>query len=232
MSGQVAERMAQARRALHLAESKMGALPVASLVERAATPPRLRLVSTQVGGRSQCTLEELRAMAAPLIHQGSTVRVTGSLAALFAVAASAWGPEDWGVIANLPDAGLLAAAQAGIPLSRCLVVPDLGAQPVRVLAGLVDACGVVVMGPIQVGAGDRRRLEARLRRHHGRLITAGRWGGAQVSVAVEQVLHEGLGVGDGAVAPGVYQVALSAKGSFGSGLWDTYQAARQVGAGA
>jgi hypothetical protein len=128
---------------------------------------------------------------------GFTVSIEGSTSVLFAVAAAIWGPDQWGVLAGLPDAGLLAARQAGIRLEQTTVVPDLGTEPLRVLAALVDAYGVVVTGPLAVTAADRRRVEARVRHRRGHLIVAGSWPGARVAVEVEQVVRDGIGRGEG-----------------------------------
>jgi hypothetical protein len=128
---------------------------------------------------------------------GFTVSVEGSMSVLFAVAAAQWGRTDWGVMAALPDAGLLAARQAGIPLERVMVVPDLGAEPLRVLAALIDTYGVVLTGPIRLTAADRRRIEARVRHRRVRLVVGGVWPGARVAVEVESVMRDGIGQGHG-----------------------------------
>jgi hypothetical protein len=119
-------------------------------------------------------------------------QIIGSRAALWAVAAAVQGPEDWLALAALPDAGLLAAQQAGLALNRSVVVPNLGTQFLSVLAGLIDAYGLVVAGSLPLNAGDRRRIEARLRFTGGRLITAGKWPGAAASVAIKQTQSGGL----------------------------------------
>jgi hypothetical protein len=141
--------------------------------------------------------DDLARHAATHVEPGSTVSVEGSTSALFAVAAAMWGPSRWGVFAGLPNAGLLAARQAGIPLDRTVVVPGLGAEPLRVLAALVDSYGVVVTGPLAMASADRRRIEARVRHRRTHLIVAGSWPGARMAIEVARVVRDGIGQGNG-----------------------------------
>jgi hypothetical protein len=131
------------------------------------------------------------------VEPGFTVSVEGSTSALFAAAAAVWDTSRWGVFAGLPNAGLLAARQAGIPLDRTTVVPDLGAEPLRVLAALVDSYGVVVIGPLALTFADRRRIEARVRHRHAHLIVGGPWPGARLAIEVAQVVRDGIAHGHG-----------------------------------
>jgi hypothetical protein len=109
----------------------------------------------------------------------------------------------------------LAAAEAGLVLSRTVVVPDLGIQPLPVLAGLIDAYSLVVAGKLKLAAADRRRVEARLRFTGGRLITAGNWGGAKLSVEVVASHRSPLGQGNGLAGQPKHDLELVRKGSFG-----------------
>jgi len=226
--------LAAANHALELAERATGARPVRSLIteqnrkngglpdrkvddpvlsgrKETGQPPKLRLIASPGHGIGQCTLPELRATAGTLVGPGHVVQVTGSIAALFAVTAGAWGSQDWGALAGLQNAGYLAAAQTGLPLERCVVVPDLGEEPLPVLAALIDACSVVVLGqnlPPPMAA-DRRRLEARLRHQQGNLITAGHWSGAQLCLEANLAEHQPLGQSDGPLGAGVWNVQWS-----------------------
>lgn len=146
------------------------------------------------------TPAQLAHEAAQRIATGASVSVTGSTSAFFALAAALWEPERWGVIAGMPDVGLLAAAQAGVPLERAHLIPDLGPQPLRILAGLVDAYSIVLLGPLQMTPGERRRVEARVRHRHHLLVTSGPWPGARWTIEVEQVSHSALGSGSGTFA--------------------------------
>jgi hypothetical protein len=98
-----------------------------------------------------------------------------------------------------------------------VVVPSLGTVgPLKVLAGLVDAYGLVVAGGLNVGAGDRRRIEARLRFTGGRLITTGEWGGAKLVVKVKARHGSPLGEGQGLAGQLRFDLELTARGGFGA----------------
>jgi len=116
----------------------------------------------------------------------------------------------------------LAAAQAGVVLERCVVVPDLGEEPLRTLAGLIDAFGVVVLGSNlpAVAPTDRRRLEARLRHRQGCLVSAAPWGGAQLHLTVDQLVHQPLGQGDGVLSSGLWQARWSGPLARSGGAFD------------
>ncbi|MDR2378838.1 MAG: hypothetical protein LBD70_05385 [Bifidobacteriaceae bacterium] len=163
----------------------------------------------------QITAVELARLAGPRFAPGTVARVNGSMAAFWTVAAAGMGAEDWAAIAGLPEAGLLAAAEAGLVLSRSVVVPDLGVQPLKVLAGLVDAYGLVAAGGLDLGAGDRRRIEARLRFTGGRLVTTGKWGGAKLAVNVKARHGLPLGEGQGLTGQPRFDLELVYKGGFG-----------------
>jgi hypothetical protein len=164
----------------------------------------------------QLSPAELAELAGPHFLPGTVVQVSGSLASFWAVAATGMGEEDWAGIAGLPEAGLLAAAEAGLVLSRTVVVPNLGQQPLRVLAALVDAYGLVMAGGLELGAGDRRRIEARLRFTGGRLVTTGEWGGAKLIVRVKATHNLPLGEGQIAAGQPRLDFEMVCKGGFES----------------
>jgi hypothetical protein len=176
------------------------------------------LVSTGLGERSRTTLAELAALTGPMLGPGMVAQVTGSMGALLAVAAGGIGPEDWAVAAGLPNMGLLAGAQLGLPLGRTVVVPDLGHQPLRVVAALIDAYGLVLLGDTPLAGQDRRRLEARLRHRQSRLVTTGPWAGAGLTVAVERCHQAPLGGGDGHLADTLLDVVVTARQGFATRL--------------
>ncbi|MDR2381743.1 MAG: hypothetical protein LBE08_11345 [Bifidobacteriaceae bacterium] len=208
-----ASALMRAKQLLVAAEAKTGA---AAVGVRALELTEGRTIGGSNGTEQrQISPEELAQLVRPRLIPGAVAQVSGSMAAFWAVAAAALGPEDWTAIAALPEAGLLAAAEAGLVLSRTVVVPDLGTQPLRVLAGLVDAYGLVVAGKLALCAGDRRRLEARLRFTGGRLITAGRWAGASVTVQVDRANTPGLGENRGLAERPTLDCTVRFKGGFG-----------------
>jgi hypothetical protein len=119
--------------------------------------------------------------------------------ALAAVAAAS-GQGSWVAVVGLPTLGLVATAELGVALDRLAVVDevDRGRWP-AVVAALVDAVDVVVIGPTRVRPGDARRLAARARERGAVLLPVGfEWPEApDVSLAVDAGRGEGLGAGHG-----------------------------------
>lgn len=98
----------------------------------------------------------------------------GSTSLLLAALVPAVGAGSWLAVVGLPGLGVEAAQGLGLALERLVLVPDPGRQPAGVVAALVDAVDVVAVGAGQaVGAGDARRLGARVRERHGLLVVAG-----------------------------------------------------------
>ncbi|MDR0944966.1 MAG: hypothetical protein LBM66_02220 [Bifidobacteriaceae bacterium] len=241
LAPQRADALAQARRALRRAETTVGVAslgervpdgpaqfarrrPLAPVPDDAPTtrsnvpeqdvPRRTEALATGGGPRPAglVSLPELGRAVAARAGTGSTVSVLGSTGAAFHVAAALWGPEAWGAVAALPDAGRLAAAQAGVPLARAHVIPNLGEEPLRVLSQLIDAYGVVLLGPVEgIGAAQRRRVEARVRQRHMSLVVAGPWPGALTEVRVLTQVRGGIGHGGGVLAPPLVRAELRSK---------------------
>ncbi|MDR2348922.1 MAG: hypothetical protein LBD90_10005, partial [Bifidobacteriaceae bacterium] len=78
----------------------------------------------------------------------------------------------------------------------------------------VDAYGLVVAGRIELGAADRRRVEARLRFTGGRLVVAGRWAGANTVVEVRRTHMAALGENQGLAREPLLDCQVKAKGGF------------------
>jgi hypothetical protein len=211
----------KAKQMLRKAEAKTGVRTVGSNLDLGTRgSAKLAGLEEAAAGRRtswrNITPAELADLAEPHFSPGSVAQVSGSMTALWAVAATGMGDEDWAAIAGLPEAGLLAAAQAGLVLSRTVIVPNMGVQPLRVLAGLVDAYGLVITGKMPLAGGDRRRIEARLRFTGGRLITAGKWDGATLTVIVKAQRGASLGEGQGLAQAPRLDLDLIRKGSFGT----------------
>lgn len=105
------------------------------------------------------------------LRRGTTVVVRGaapagfgatSLALAAAVAASQAG--SWCAAVGLPALGMVAAAGFGMALERFALVPYPGDQWPAVIAALIDAVDLILIGPArQTRSTDARRLMARAR---------------------------------------------------------------------
>ncbi len=132
------------------------------------------------------------------LRRGAVHAVHDSTALLFALVGPASAAGAWCALVGLPDAGLLAAADAGIDLTRLALVPEPGPDWPTVVAALIDALDVVVLAPPAAPpAAVPRRLAARARERGAVLVVRGDWPGAEVGLRVVRTGWEGLGNGRG-----------------------------------
>lgn len=121
----------------------------------------------------------------------------------------------WTAVVGLREVGGLAAAEAGIDLARCALVPDPGPTWPTVVAALLDAIDVVlVAAPRTVRAADARRLSARARERGSVLVVVGRWPeGPDVRLQPVAAAWTGLGDGHGALASRRLEVVAGGRGA-------------------
>ena len=137
-----------------------------------------------------------------------------SLALWTLAAASQQG--SWTAIVGLPAVGALAAAEAGIDVARCALVPDPGPSSwPTVVAALLDAIDLVVLAsPSRVRAADARRLSARARERGSVLVVLGRWPeGPDVRLQPVAARWTGVGDGHGALASRRLDVVAGGRGA-------------------
>jgi hypothetical protein len=138
--------------------------------------------------------------AAGGLRRGSAVAVRGSASLLLAVLAGPARGGAWCGVVGMPALGLLAAAEAGIPLERLALVPDPGRDWASVVAALLDAMEIVVVAPGGRPAdGEVRRLAARARQRGAVLVPYGgvAWPGAELRLSVTAGRWTGVGGGWG-----------------------------------
>ena len=85
------------------------------------------------------------------------------------------GEHAWAGVMGIPDMGWLAAEQAGIDLSRILVVPSGTGLDAKILATLIDGVDVVALGKISLSVGQQRSLWWRMRARNTVLLTDENW---------------------------------------------------------
>lgn len=165
------------------------------------------------------------------LRRGSTVVVDPvggcglpgtSLASALLAGASASG--SWCAAVGVPQLGLVGAASMGIDLSRLALVPSAGEAGANVIAALLDAVDVVLLGAEEVTRpADARRLAARARERGTVLVvlSSARWGRGGVTWPVAADLHvvpvraqwRGLRRGHGLLRARLVEVEVSGKGA-------------------
>ncbi|HEV7830795.1 MAG TPA: hypothetical protein VGP04_18510 [Pseudonocardiaceae bacterium] len=79
----------------------------------------------------------------------------------------------WCALVGMPEVGVVAAAEAGLVLSRVALVPEPGPDLVAVTSALLDGVEMVVIaGTQRLRAGGRQRLAARARQRNAVLFPA------------------------------------------------------------
>jgi hypothetical protein len=133
------------------------------------------------------------------LKRGSTLTVDCP-SLLLATVGAATAEGSWAAFVGLPDLGFAAAAEHGVVLERtvAVVAPPFD-QAAVVVASLVDAVDVVVVGPgVITRSSDARRLTARARERGSVLIAMDSWPEAvDVSLRVTRSSFTGLGDGHG-----------------------------------
>ena len=142
--------------------------------------------------------DELLPLLPAGLRRGITVQVDGSTSVLLALLSEASRAGSWAAVVGAPSIGLLAVAQAGIDLSRLVLVPAPGAQAAPALAALLDGMDIVVVGPeVSLLRADRRRLVARARERASVIVSLRPWEGAHMTLTAERTRWSGLGAGSG-----------------------------------
>jgi hypothetical protein len=152
------------------------------------------------------------------MRRGSTVMVdsicgTVSLALALAAAASQAGSWIAAVGSWCAELGLVAAAELGVCLERFALVPDPGSQWPAVMAALLDAIDVVMVGgTVTARMGDVRRLGARARERGAVLIVLGSAWPERTDLRLTVATPRWRGVGQGCGHLQARQVEVVATG--------------------
>jgi hypothetical protein len=136
------------------------------------------------------------------LRRGTTIATDGdaSVSLALALVAEATTTGSWAVAVGLPQLGLAAAAELGVALDRLALVPDVSRDTwPTVVAALVDAVDLVLVGPTTVRAADVRRVLARARERGAVLVPIG--GGwpepVDLTLTTSASRWHGLGAGHG-----------------------------------
>jgi hypothetical protein len=162
------------------------------------------------------------------LRRGTTLAVSGiggSTSLTLALMAAASAAGSWCGVVTVPDLGLVAAAEAGLDLSKVVLVPEIPpAQWVVVVGALIDSVDMVVVAPpARLRVGDARRLSSRARerdavlvvlREPGRDATA--WAdGVSTRLVVEGGRWQGLDGGHGRLMSRPLEVVAEGRGAAG-----------------
>jgi hypothetical protein len=188
---------------------------VASLSLAGATAPATTPGTTGPGEGVLPVLPALRGLLPSGGLPRGQVVTTGAWGLLcLALAAGASRSGSWSALVGLPSLGVLAAADAGLDLSRVLLIPEPGAGWPQVVASLLDGCDIVLLSPPdRPPAQLRRKLEAAARRHGSVLLVAGEWEGASARLRVVRHEWSGIGAGHGRLRARRVQVLADGRGA-------------------
>jgi hypothetical protein len=136
---------------------------------------------------------------AAAVASGSAAAGGAAASLMLALLAEASAAGSWCAIVGAPWLGAVAAAEAGIELSRLALVPHPGPDWTTVVAALLDGLDVVVAVPPAgpVAAAVTGRLAARARQRGSVLMPFGRWDGADLVLSTSSGAWQGLGAGHG-----------------------------------
>jgi hypothetical protein len=127
------------------------------------------------------------------LRRGSTVAVERSAGLLLALLAEASAQGAWCAVVGVPELGLVAAAEAGLRLSRLAMVSDPGRDLLAVPAMLLDGLNLVaVAGVERLAPRERHQLSGRARGGHAVLLSVGRWPGADLEISMGHGKWSGL----------------------------------------
>jgi hypothetical protein len=186
----------------HMFDTEVMAVPdrAQALAELRSLDQRFRPV-TLADRQVLPTAEHLR----PLLpwdglRRGATV-VTGGEAAVslaLALIAEATTTGSWAVVVGMPQLGLVAAAELGVALDRLALVPDVPREAwPTVVAALVDAVDLVLLGPARARPTDVRRVLARARERGTVLLPVGDWWPEPVDLTLTVGSSRWHGMGSG-----------------------------------
>ena len=136
------------------------------------------------------------------LRRSTTVATAGEARVSLACAlvAEATTTGSWVVVVGMPQLGLAAADELGVALDRIALVPDVDRQAwPTVVAALVDAVDLVLLGPTRARHADVRRVLARARERGTVLVPVGDWWPEPVDLTLTGASSRwhGLGTGHG-----------------------------------
>lgn len=135
------------------------------------------------------------------LRPGAAYALGSATALLTALLAGPSGEGMWCGAVGMPELGVEAAEQAGVDLSRLVLIPDPGSRWLAVTATVAEVLSAVAVRPRSpVSDADAARLAARLRDHGAVLLVQGAWPRAEATFDVDESAWAGIGAGHGCLA--------------------------------
>ncbi|MEV4411396.1 hypothetical protein [Catellatospora sp. NPDC049609] len=151
------------------------------------------------------------------LRRGSVVSVVGSTLLALALLGAASEQGSWCAAVGMPDLGLIAAAEAGLDVSRFALVPHPGSQWVDVVGALLDGFdAVMIRPPARPTVRLASALAARARQRGAVLLPmSADWPGGDLTLSVTARQWHGLDKGHGRLRHTDVTVDSCGKGSAG-----------------
>ncbi|GAA1366067.1 hypothetical protein [Catellatospora chokoriensis] len=133
------------------------------------------------------------------LRRGTVVSVVGSTLLALAMLGATSEQGSWCAAVGMPDLGLAAAAEAGVELSRFVLVPHPGPQWLEVVGALLDGFEVVAVRPPTRPTDRVASLLAARARQRGAVLlpVTADWPTSDVTLSVTARQWHGLGQGHG-----------------------------------
>lgn len=148
------------------------------------------------------------------LRPGTAASTGGDMPLLLELAAQTPGSASGWAAVGLPQLGTLAAESAGLDLTRGMRIDYPGDRWGQVLAIVLEAVPVVLLGALgPVTTQTARRLGAVLRRSGSILLAADQWEGAEVRLRVVTATWDGVGQGHGLLNRRRVTVAATGRGA-------------------
>lgn len=136
------------------------------------------------------------------LRRGCSYVIHGSRQLAYSLLAEPSSAGSWCGIIGCDTFGAEAAAETGIALDRCALIPHPGKFSIGIAGSLAEVVTVVLLtmprtGRHDVRTGDVERIAARLRDHGSTLVVLGDWPRAESVLRVTASRWHGLGAGHG-----------------------------------
>lgn len=148
------------------------------------------------------------------LRRGGAYSLAASGSLLLALLAEPSAAGSWCGVVGMPELGAEAAEQAGVELSRLVLVPTAGERWLTVTSALAEVLPVLAVRPGgRVRDAEAARLSARLRDRGGVLLVDGPWPGSEGVLSTSEPRWSGLGAGHGHLQQRELTVTVTARRS-------------------